>query len=213
MTYTTPFTAVTGAVITSSGWNASARDNLLHLRALLPDPSGSGLTLVSTSATAAAFSTAATVPAGLIAAFETAAAIASGWARYSAADGRMLVGAGTTFAVTYVEATNYGASWSHSHTQTNHSHDMASHGHAMANHTHSFSGTSGGPSALDGLGNNGGTNTPSTTHTHGTSGTTGGNNDTTGANSPASTGTASANDISTDAWVIPARGIVWAQKS
>jgi hypothetical protein len=52
------------------------------------------------------------VPSGLIGAFETAAAIATGWARYTAADGRMLVGAGTTFSTTFVEATNYGSAWS-----------------------------------------------------------------------------------------------------
>lgn len=56
------------------------------------------------------------VPAGLIAAFETAAAIPAGWSRYSAADGRLLVGAGTTFEATYTQATNYGTSWLHQHT-------------------------------------------------------------------------------------------------
>lgn len=66
----------------------------------------------------------ATVPSGLIAAFATAAAIASGWARYTAADGRMLVGAGTTFTVTWVENTDYGSSWGHTHSDTGHGHGM-----------------------------------------------------------------------------------------
>lgn len=51
------------------------------------------------------------VPSGLIAAFATAAAIPSGWSRYTAADGRLLVGAGTTFSVTYTENTNRGSNW------------------------------------------------------------------------------------------------------
>jgi hypothetical protein len=54
MTWTTPFTAVVGAVITAAGWNTSARDNLLHLRNIVPDPT-SGLPLVGTGTTTAAF--------------------------------------------------------------------------------------------------------------------------------------------------------------
>lgn len=60
---------------------------------------------------AAADSAAAHVPSGLGGFFATAAGIASGWTRYSAADGRMLVGAGTTFSVTYTENTAVGANW------------------------------------------------------------------------------------------------------
>jgi hypothetical protein len=55
----------------------------------------------------------ASVPSGLIAAFATAGAIAVGWARYTSADGRMLVGAGTTFLTTWSEGSAYGSSWSH----------------------------------------------------------------------------------------------------
>lgn len=55
------------------------------------------------------------VPAGLIAAFRTAAAIASGWTRFTDGDGRLLVGAGTTFSVTFTENTAVGASWAHDH--------------------------------------------------------------------------------------------------
>lgn len=55
MTWTTPFTAVVGATITAAGHNTSIRDNLLHLRGLLPDAGGSGYWLVSSSTTAAAF--------------------------------------------------------------------------------------------------------------------------------------------------------------
>ena len=57
------------------------------------------------------------VPSGLIAAFATAAAIPSGWSRYSAADGRILIGAGTTFSQTFTENSNAGSSsWAHGHT-------------------------------------------------------------------------------------------------
>jgi hypothetical protein len=54
---------------------------------------------------------AAGVPSGLGGFFATAAGIAAGWARYTAADGRLLVGAGTTFSQTFTENTAYGANW------------------------------------------------------------------------------------------------------
>ena len=54
------------------------------------------------------------VPSGLIGAFATNAAIAAGWSRFNSLDGRMPVGAGTTFSVTYAENTSYGSAWSHS---------------------------------------------------------------------------------------------------
>lgn len=72
----------------------------------------------------------ATVPTGLIAAFATAAAIASGWGRYTDADGRFLVGAGLagnpsiSNPVTFTENTNYGTDWAHTHTDAGHTHPM-----------------------------------------------------------------------------------------
>lgn len=80
------------------------------------------------------------VPSGLIAAFRTAAAIASGWARCDGdsgrpeLDGRIIVGAGTSFSVTYTEDTNGGSSWSHDHAAGAHTHGVTA------------TGTSGGPS-------------------------------------------------------------------
>jgi hypothetical protein len=61
-------------------------------------------------ATAASVAAINQVPSGLIAAFATAAAIAAGWARYTAADGRILIGAGTTFSQTFTENNNAGSS-------------------------------------------------------------------------------------------------------
>lgn len=55
MSWVTPFTAVVGATATAANWNASGRDNLTHLRAILPDPAGSGRVLRSTSTSAASF--------------------------------------------------------------------------------------------------------------------------------------------------------------
>lgn len=55
--------------------------------------------------------TAKLVPSGLGGFFATAAGIASGWSRYTAADGRALIGAGTTFSQTFTENTPVGASW------------------------------------------------------------------------------------------------------
>lgn len=310
MTWTTPFTAVTGAVITASGWNASARDNLLHLRALLPDPAAANYWLQSSSVSGAAFvdratavlaalgytpvnkagdsmsgkltfadngegivlsgaseirdnsgfpglvvtaysdalyvydaaqsneifravkaesepyfksnkvwhagndgagsgldadtvdgknptatpaagalpladgsgkldawvTAAAGVPSGLIAAFETAAAIASGWSRYSAADGRMLVGAGATFGTTFVEATDYGSAWTFT---PNGSVVIVISSHTSVKTNAQI--------------NSGGSEHVEQDHSHGIS-------------SQTFTG-------STTSWVIPSRGVVWAQKS
>lgn len=58
------------------------------------------------------------VPSGLIGAFRTAAGIASGWSRFTDGDGRMLIGAGTTFSVTFTENTAVGSSWAHQHAST-----------------------------------------------------------------------------------------------
>jgi hypothetical protein len=58
------------------------------------------------------------VPAGVIAGAASAASIPAGWVRYSAGDGRLLVGDGTTFSQTFTGSTNYGAAWSHSHAAT-----------------------------------------------------------------------------------------------
>lgn len=51
------------------------------------------------------------VPSGLGGFFATAGGIPSGWTRYSAADGRLLVGAGTTFGQTFTENNPVGANW------------------------------------------------------------------------------------------------------
>lgn len=197
MTWTSPFTAVTGAVITSAGHNTSVRDNLNHLRALLPDPGSSGLPLVASSTSSAAFgqlgaagiasdavttakildanvtsaklaadavTTAKILDANVTAAklaaesvteakldaldspadnevltydsgtgrlewqalsalgnsvqsgsgmfVPTAAQIPAGYTRYTNLDGRIPVGAGTTFSTTFTENTNYGSAWS-----------------------------------------------------------------------------------------------------
>jgi len=58
------------------------------------------------------------VPSGLVAMVRTAAEIPSGWSRETLLDGRLPVGAGTTFSNTFVEATNYGAYWDLAQTVT-----------------------------------------------------------------------------------------------
>lgn len=123
------------------------------------------------------------VPSGLIAAFATAAAIASGWSRYTALDGRMPVGAGTVFSTTFVENTDYGSSWGHIH---------------AANSFPLTSFASGGPTGTNSAGDatGGGTHGDATsTHTHQTA---------TGA---------AGGDSSSASWVIPSHAVVWAQKS
>jgi len=58
---------------------------------------------------------AARVPSGLIAAFPNAAAIASGWSRFTSGNGRFLVGAGTVAGQTFVEGASAGSTWAHLH--------------------------------------------------------------------------------------------------
>lgn len=131
------------------------------------------------------------VPSGLIAAFETAASIPGGWGRYTAADGRMLVGAGSVFSVTWTEATSYGSSWSHTHADAGHSHGSGSLSVTGTTTAESNSGQSAGT----------GTNRADAPHTHGFTASVGGTTN---------NGTAV---ISSDAWMIPSRAIVWARKS
>jgi hypothetical protein len=134
------------------------------------------------------------VPSGLIGAFETAAAIATGWARYTAANGRMLVGAGTVFSVTWTEATNYGAAWAHKHTGNS----WPLTGHANGGPS-DFTGAS--TTTLNGRFAAGGVNTLPDNHTMPLNGV-----------SLALSGTADG-DTSDASWVIPSRAVVWAQKT
>lgn len=245
MTWTTPFTAVTGQIMMADDWNESARDNLLHLRALTGDPGGVDELLVSSSTTAAAFGhpvadtvlTAGSVTgtsgtsaigtgvikgdrfaagsfdstavgnafatgaisqallatavqnklifAGVVGLVRTAAEIATGWSRETALDGRFMIGAGSSFALTFNEATDYGSSWSHSHD--------------LGGHTHSFTVSSGSPDATqtDMPGPPPAVNSASTSHTHSGSGTSGGP------------------DVgsSSTAWQIPGRGYVFCRRN
>lgn len=146
----------------------------------------------------------ATVPSGLIAAFATAAAIASGWARYTAADGRLLVGAGTAGSptmsnpATFLENTNYGSDWQHTHSQTAHTHSGAD--LSLANNTAAST------NSTNSLQSGGGTATRPQDHTHGPgSMDIAGNTGNGGADGSTTTGGS--------AWVIPSRAVVWAQKS
>lgn len=51
------------------------------------------------------------VPPGLVASFRSAGEIPSGWTRESALDGRIMVGGGVTFGVTFTEPNSYGGNW------------------------------------------------------------------------------------------------------
>jgi hypothetical protein len=91
------------------------------------------------------------VPSGLIGAFANAGSIPAGWTRFTAADGRFLVGAGTTFGQTFTEGAGAGSSWAHSHSTGSYSVAVQNAGvgsvssgsgsSAIAGHAHTFSGT------------------------------------------------------------------------
>lgn len=74
------------------------------------------------NANSAAIAATAGVPSGAVVAFRTAAEITAagaGWARETALDGRILLGAGTAGGQTFTEANNYGTNWTVSTTATN----------------------------------------------------------------------------------------------
>lgn len=140
----------------------------------------------------------ATVPSGAIVAFDTAAhltAAGSGWTPHTAADGRLLVGTGTTFGQAFAQGSTYGASWGHAHSTPAHQHS----GSPM-----SVSGTTGPAS---GSGNQANVATPNPanatqSHTHdlGTLGVAGNT-----ANDGAST-------AGSTTWLPAMLGVVWGRK-
>lgn len=90
------------------------------------------------------------VPSGLIAAFGTAAAIPAGWSRFANGNGKLLVGAGTSFGQAFIEGASAGTSW---------------------DHLHGVSLSSGGPTPAGGPVTGGGTSSAAPdTHTHASSG-------------------------------------------
>jgi hypothetical protein len=75
----------------------------------------------SISANSSAIAALAGVPSGAVVAFRTGAevtAAGAGWARETALDGRILLGAGTAGGQTFTEANNYGTNWTASTTAT-----------------------------------------------------------------------------------------------
>lgn len=167
------------------------------------DGSGSGLDAdlldghdSSFFATASSVSGLAGVPSNLIAAVELASQIPSGWTRYTSMDGRMAVGAGTTFSVTWNEGTDYGGSWSHSHATSwsSHSHGASALGVSGTTSTESNSAT---------VQSGTGASAAASSHTH-----TQGSLDVTG-----STDNAGGGGTSSDQWTIPSRALVYVRKS
>jgi hypothetical protein len=89
------------------------------------------------------------------------------WARNTSADGRIIVGAGTTFSVTFNENAQSGGSWSHDHVGDDHT-------HTMTGSTSASTATSVGAAA-------GGLNVDPLGHTHPLTATAATNHATTGA--------------------------------
>jgi hypothetical protein len=132
------------------------------------------------------------VPSGMGAIWSgTVASIPAGWTRWTALNGRLPVGAGTTFTVAFTEGGSYGSSWSHNHSTPAHSHSGAS---------LSVSGTTGNNNNAGQRGGTG-TSTADDPHTHTFSASVGGNTATDGASTSGDT-----------AWVIPMFGVVYVTK-
>lgn len=166
-------------------------------------PIADGFGLLDGWVTAASFS----IPSGLGFWVRKAADIPTGFTRDTSLDGLIPVGAGTTFSQTFTEETSYGSAWSHTHTDSGHTHGGGAHSHGAS--ALSISGNTGTPSATDGLGNGGGTTTPTATHTHNQ-----GTLDVAGSTDSASLTTNSGSAvISTTTWLPPMRAVVWIRKN
>lgn len=179
-----------------TGLNAESVDGATKATLLArANHTGTQLAATISDFSAAVVAASAGVPTGLVAWFGTLAeltAAGSGWARYTAADGLMLIGAGTSGSVTFTQANNYGSSWSHGHTGGSHNHGAAALGvgGATSGPTSNTSVGGGGGSAADG----------SHTHNIGTMDVTG-NTDAGGTVA-----------TSTDSWFPPMRAGIWGRK-
>ena len=159
----------------------------------------------------------ATVPTGLIAMFEDTnpANMPSGWSRYTAGDGRIIVGDGTTFSQTFTSTNNYGSAWSHTHTDAGHGHGNVNHNHgasalSVSGHTGSASASTANMNVTTGAGSE--TYVPD--HNHDAT-ANGGTMDVAGATDSTTTltianGTAS---IGTTAWLPPMRSLMYVRKN
>jgi len=133
-------------------------------------------------------------------------AIPIGWTRYTAADGRLLVGAGNVGEHTFVDGNSYGTTWAHSHTSPSHGHPGVSHSHSGA--SLGVAGTiDSSSSSLNGRFTAGGANALPDNHTHNFTLDVSGNTDATTAGVSATTSTV-------DAWtlLLPVRALLWIQK-
>lgn len=125
------FLGNTGAYLGWDGTNMLATGSKIWTQA--NDGSGSGLDADTVRGTSGATVLAGLVPAGAVVWFETLAeltAAGAAWARYTAADGRFLVGAGTAGSptlsnpITFAQATNYGTDWAPVITLPTHDHAL-----------------------------------------------------------------------------------------
>lgn len=153
------------------------------------------------------------VPAGLICGFAGgAAAIPTGWTRYSLADGRLLVGAGTFSGSehTFTENNSYGNTWAHQHASNSFGFSVnLSGGTALSvSASGTLPATTGGPSATNGLAAPGGTSLPTDNHTHTLGGSVAVGGSATGTISGAATGPTTGATL-----LLPMRAVPWIVKS
>lgn len=152
---------------------------------------------------------AAGVPSGAGIWTPTAASIPSGYTRYTNLDGRIPVGAGTTFSVTWTENTSPGSSWSHAHGMTAYD----NHGHSLNGHSHSTNGgtTSSTSTEYDEDETGNGRNTMTSGHTH--------TQNSVGTSDPGNFGTSAAissggaSDGTAISTTLPVRVVVWSQRN
>lgn len=98
-----------------------------------PTPTPNSIPIANASGLLDAWVTPAALPAGFGSWAPTAAEIPAGFARYTAANGRLLAQAGSAVSgVTFGEGANGGTAWTHTHTDSGHSHANTAHTHGAS---------------------------------------------------------------------------------
>jgi hypothetical protein len=214
--------AVSGAITTSStGGNSiqtpggiSATGNIASANGLV----GASLTIagVTASATAAAGripianasgkldtwitggGAGTPIPSGLGGWVRSAAEIPAGFARETALDGLMPIGAGTSFSQTFTEATSYGSAWLHNHSVP------AASVSVTGSATGGPADNTGASTAINGLAAAGGVNLNTTGHTHPLNGV---------SLAVSASGNTTAGTAGNTTWLPPMRAVVWVRKT
>jgi hypothetical protein len=185
-------------VLSSAGKVVNLHADILDGSHASTTPSAGAIPIADASGTLDAWVTpsAGSVPAG-VGGYWTGivATIPAGWTRTTALNGRVPVGAGTTFSQTFSEGSSYGTSWAHQHTGN-------SWGVSVTGSAVGGSGDVTGANSAAGQSAGTGTSRADDPHTHSLN----------GVNFSVSASGSAAGDTTSTAWMIPMFCVVWIHK-